>query len=39
MDTTVGLEEVVVLLDLDLVFLVPEGRCVVIIGGHNARGA
>jgi hypothetical protein len=39
MDTTVGLEELVVPLGLDLVFLVRKGRRVVIIGGPNARGA
>lgn len=39
MDTTVGLEELVVPLGLDLVFLVREGRRVAITGGLNARGA
>jgi hypothetical protein len=39
MDTTVGLEGLVVPLDLDLVFLVRKGRHVVIIGSPNARGA
>jgi hypothetical protein len=39
MDTTVGLEGLVVPLGLDLVFLVQKGRRVVIIGGSNARGA
>ncbi len=39
MDTTVGLEELVVPLGLDLVFLVREERRVAITGGPNARGA
>jgi hypothetical protein len=39
MATTVGLEELVVPLDLDLVFLVREERLVAIIGGQNARDA
>jgi hypothetical protein len=39
MDTTVGLEELVVPLGLDLVFLVREGRRVAITGGPNAPGA
>ena len=39
MDTTVGLEELVVPLGLDLVFLVQEERRVAITDGPNARGA
>lgn len=39
MDTTVGLEELVVPLGLDLVFLVREPRRAAITGGPNARGA
>ncbi|KUJ15935.1 uncharacterized protein LY89DRAFT_670467 [Mollisia scopiformis] len=38
MDTTVGLEESVVPLDLDHVSLVPKGKLVVIISDPNARG-
>ncbi len=38
MDTTVGLEERAVTLGLGLVFLVPEGKRVVIIGVPSARG-
>ena len=39
MNTIVGLEELVISLGLELVFLVQEGRCVVITGSPNARGA
>lgn len=39
MDTTVGLEELVVRVDLDLVLLVREGRRVAITVDPNARGA
>jgi hypothetical protein len=39
MDTIVGLEELLVSLGSGLVFLVPEGRRVVIPDGLNARGA
>jgi hypothetical protein len=39
MNTIVGLEELVVSLDLELVFLVREGRRVAITGDLNARGA
>jgi len=38
MDTIVGLEELVVLLGLDLVFLVREEKHVVITGGLDALG-
>jgi hypothetical protein len=39
MNTIVDLEELVISLDLELVFLVQEGRHVVITGSPNAQGA
>jgi hypothetical protein len=39
MDTTVGLEELLVPLGLDLAFLVREGRHAAITGGLNVRDA
>jgi len=39
MNTIVGLEELVISLGRELVFLVQEGRHVVITGSPNARGA
>ena len=39
MDTIVGLEGLLMPTGSDHVFLVPEGRRVVIPGGQNVRGA
>jgi hypothetical protein len=39
MNTIVGLEELVVSLGLELVFVVREGKRVAITGNLNARGA
>jgi hypothetical protein len=39
MDTTVGLDDLVVQLDLDLVFLAQRGRRAAITSGPDVQGA